>query len=314
MSHLDELRNARESAAPVFHDFLKRAAKSPNTVHAFFEGNDDCSFYTSFLQRFVEHFESYECKSKKAVLDAHTKVMPRISAPSAALFFVDKDLSDLIGEVTVDAVNIYTTDFYAIENYVVTDIVLRRVWTEMFRFSGVTLDFEEYRVIFAKTLSRFHELMLPISAWMIYARRHGWGAIIDNIKMPRIFSLDQLDIRYSDLVEAQGLFQTLNIMCRVTSESTSKQEIESIINHLESLDPKRHVRGKFELWFFVTFINALIPILEAKATELGGSIQVRFPLSDKQAIVLLGPRVHPIPSSLERFLSQNLPQSDCMVS
>jgi hypothetical protein len=126
MTFLDELKRARISPISVYHQFLLKNHSSPDGVHVFFEGDADFSFYTGFLHRFIpssKRLFPYRCGSKANVYDTHSKVM---SAPpkGIVLFFVDKDFSDILNENYPAADNIYVTDYYSVENYVVTEDML----------------------------------------------------------------------------------------------------------------------------------------------------------------------------------------------
>lgn len=101
MTFLDSLRRSRQSTASAYHLFLLNYRKESDTVHAFFEGHEDPSFYSNFILNFLSHptpLEVYICGSKSKVLEVYPKIMARLPSKQTALFFVDKDFSDLIGE------------------------------------------------------------------------------------------------------------------------------------------------------------------------------------------------------------------------
>src|SRR5437016_2126039 len=159
MKFVEVLRHKRENYTSAYLQFILTKQKSPKEVHAFFEGHPDSSFYTNFLLRFISNPEllhSYKCGNKKGVYDAYQKIRANKMLNKKVVFFVDKDLSDVLDESYPVATNIYVTDYYSIENYLVTEDMLLRVWNELFRFSNVEIDFRQTREKFQIELKRFY--------------------------------------------------------------------------------------------------------------------------------------------------------------
>ena len=70
-------------------------------------------------------------------------------------------------------------------------------------------------------------------------------------------------------------------------------------------NPKKYMRGKYELWFFIVFIKKIPPLLNTARDKNEQQSVLRVALSPKTAMEILGPRLR-IPSSLDIFLEQNL--------
>jgi hypothetical protein len=69
-------------------------------VHAFFEGHDDEVFYRRFLEQYVaagSRLYGYRCDGKQRVYEAFSQITARYPAIRSVLFFVDKDLDDILG-------------------------------------------------------------------------------------------------------------------------------------------------------------------------------------------------------------------------
>jgi hypothetical protein len=92
--------------------------------------------------------------------------------------------------------------------------------------------------------------------------------------------------------------------CGVTSIAELQLELPKIISELRPLEPKTYIRGKYELWFFVKFIDKLIEILRTLSRSLGFSFKNRTSIGEENAMEVLGPRL-PIPQSLHNFLVVN---------
>ena len=98
MTYIETLRKSRESKASALHLFLLNFSRNTGHIHAFFEGNDDSSFYTNFIKSFSVQvpIEVYKCGSKKSVYEVYNQIRERSIQHVKALFFVDKDFSDIL--------------------------------------------------------------------------------------------------------------------------------------------------------------------------------------------------------------------------
>src|SRR6478672_1634606 len=118
MTFLDELKRARQSPVSAYQQFLLKNRSSSSSLHAFFEGHGDQSFYIGFLHRFIsdpKYLYTYKCGKKLNVYETYAKVVSA-SPQGIVLFFVDKDFSDILRESYPRSENIYVTDHYSIEN------------------------------------------------------------------------------------------------------------------------------------------------------------------------------------------------------
>ncbi len=302
MSFLEDLREARRSPSAAYQQFALKYPKTSEDIHAFLEGRDDPSFYLSFLLRVVSDINKihvYRCNSKSGVYDAYSKVMRLVKRSSFVLFFVDKDHSDLIGEVHEAAPNIYVTDFYSIENYIVSEEMLHRVWEDFFNSINLSLDYDSVASKFRGEIERFYKLILPLSAWIVFNRRKGLRPNINNIKLGQLYVFNkELTL---ETVSIADILAHLEHVCGIECPSDLSTELPNMINELENIDPKRYVRGKHELWFFIKFIENLIVTLR---NEGDSAIKIRTQIGEANAVEILGPRVQ-MPKSLHNFFIQN---------
>jgi Protein of unknown function (DUF4435) len=302
MENPDEFLYKRENSFSAQHQFLLNLnSQAKNDIHAFFEGRDDRSFYMNFLHRFSKNQEvyTYLCKNKKGVYEAYRMTL-KVHYSAITLFFVDKDHSDVLGEECEQAPNIYVTDLYSIENYLVSVYMLERVWKELFRFSGIMEFNSRHRAKFEEELNRFYEFTTPLMAWVICLKRQGKSPIINNISISKFFTITkELTLEWKD--EAQPMGKRISILENLCGEKTpeDKFDIRPIIDYeLLYLHPKSYIRGKLELEFFVKFINTLLDSLTPLVTT-------KTRLTEDNALEILGPRAL-IPQSLEKFLQMHL--------
>ncbi len=318
MIEVEYLRRERENPHAALQLFLLNDAKVPSGVHAFVEGHDDLSFYMNFIRISVADpdcvYPLYICGNKAGVYKAHHLIM-KASPRGTTLFFVDKDLSDILGEQWAQACNIYVTDYYSIENYLVSDDMLSRVWTELFHFTHMIVSFNETcRNKFQAALEQLYQFMLHVTAWGIYLRQKGQRPNMKNVRFTKFFVFAE-DLTLEKSAEARRVGDTklFESVCGAPVTIDTQAEFDAIIAHLTLLPPKVYVYGKLELEFFVEFVKKLVEYLWGYISglqinagqERQGSVQVLTQLSERNAVEVLGPRVS-MPVSLRQFLQENI--------
>lgn len=303
MTFLDKLNAARDSAISAYHVFLLKYSETNNDIHAFFEGYEDSSFYTHVIRRIAgtdRKIHPYQCGSKKNVYDAFQSVSAKAHKNSVILFFVDKDLADILGEVYIDAPNIYTTDYYSIENYLVSEEMLEIVWQDIFRFKESTINFEVIKEQYNKEYAKFCALMVSIMAWIVYMRKSNQKLNLNNASLSRLYEINNnMFLEISEEAKDRGEIPLLEIMCNTTTPNEFWKTHEETKSKLQMLKPKVYIRGKFELWFFIGFIKRLAELLRSM------DVKSKTQLSEGNAVEFLGPRTIP-PQSLIDFLTLNV--------
>src|SRR2546421_3657130 len=252
MQYIEGMRQERESAATAYFEFVRDAPKHPNDIYAFLEGREDRSFYMNFLQRFAtgpKGIHTYLCGGKRQVYGAREKVINGVRQ-GTVLFFVDKDLSDFLNEEECEqATDIYTTDYYSTENYLVSEDMLFRIWTELFHFGkGIQLEFGKvHREKFHAELTHFYEYTRPIMAWIVFLRRRRLRPLVNNISFTKFFDWNtDFTLVQSKEWRDNGL-KHLEKVCDVQTPDSLALEADSVIQELSILAPKAYIRGKLEL-------------------------------------------------------------------
>ncbi|AFZ33595.1 hypothetical protein Glo7428_5217 (plasmid) [Gloeocapsa sp. PCC 7428] len=321
MGLLEDLREVSAEAS-AYQEFLLHYKPKVKTIHAFFEGNDDLSFYNGFIEQIILSqidqtsytYYQYFCGNKDKVYKVYQKVAPRLCLKSRAFFFVDKDFSDFLSEAYPCSDNIYVTDYYSIENFLVTKRILQRVWQEIYHINNTQmylllenadLSYEIVETKFVRELSKFYCWMTSIIAWIIYIRKKGQKLNLNNVDLGKIFYIDDhLEIFKKVPKPYHSKLQYLE---KVTGVSTSKGAWLEILSEARKLrkifglNPKTYVRGKYELWFLVQFLDKLEKCLRDLIKGYGKPFNVRTRVSQENAIEILGPRVS-CPDSLKFFL------------
>ncbi len=303
MGFLEKLNASRDSSISAVHEFLLEYKKHGMAVHAFFEGHDDASFYSAQIRRALPQqlgLYLHQCGNKDAVYQTFASIDGTQFSNCILLFFVDKDYSNFLTQMYTQAPNIYVTEYYSIENYVVTGEILERVWDELIWLKKQSYDFEIVRAKFLEELSRFHNLMLPITAWIVCLKRSGQPVNLDNIACGKIFVFDKdVSLAYHRIQSTADLLAVLEGLCRIVTSEECEKSLHELVDELNNHEPKTIVRGKYELWFFIAFLNQLL----ANLAVAGARTKVQ--LTEANAIEVLGPRLAPSPS-LDLFLRTNL--------
>jgi hypothetical protein len=304
MSFIDELRQARESRISILHEFWAQYDPYQARVHAFFEAHDDSVFFGPQIERMLPkgaRLISYSCNGKSRVVAAFEEITRRVPDAKLVLFFVDKDLEDVLGVPWPTDPRIFVTDVYSIENYGVTREVFLRFFRASVRLTDINFDEAPIADKFEAQLIKFHKRVMSMMAWIVVARRARRRPNVNNINVSEVLQfVDQelqprIGIRHRYLERA----------CGVTLPAGSLRLVLQAARELSQMPPKRVVRGKFEAWFFVEFWVRLIETLRQVAVEGGGKIAFRLNVTAATFVPVLASFVD-TPRSLDLFLRAHL--------
>lgn len=275
-------------------------------LYAFFEGRDDHSFYMPELRRRWNGSRiviPFDCRGKKGVIDAYRDI--QMSGKTANLaFFVDKDVDDLLGLHSPNDQRIYETECYSIENYMVSEEILEIIWIDIFHLSIADQRLKLIKDEFTAQHQRFVQLITPLMAWIILLRLGNVRCNLSDINLAKIFYFDE----NLKLHRRPKILQTLHDACGISNIGVDPKYfvlLLSIIRLLKKLNPKAYVRGKFELWFFVSYILRLQAALSARLAIPGSRAVVTTSLCLANAIEILAART-PYPARLRNFLDRLL--------
>jgi hypothetical protein len=306
MSFVDELRSSRTGKTSVLHEFLTNYAPTQPRVHAFVEGDDDVVFYKTVLEAKVDRKHRvymYQCAGKANVFAAFGEIVKRFPACRTTMFFVDKDIDDILGRLWPTDPRIFVTDTYSIENYLVGRESLIILTNNFVQCRDVSFDTTLLLQQFDRELKRFHKLVTPLMALITYAKRSAMRPNVSNIQLRELFVLS-VDCR--PRVRSGDRLAYVCKAAGIVIPPAAVNRVIEIVQELERLPAKRYVRGKFEIWFFVEFFKSLTAQMEAAASEVGGKVKLRSPIEHGNITSALAARIQ-VPENLERFLQVNLP-------
>ncbi len=303
MKFLEQLARARFRPTSVMLQYTLLAQRVDDAIVLFVEGTDDQTFYLSMLRRWGLEFEKVFCLicgGKHNVLEVRKKISQQDLYQTTTMFFVDKDLDDLIPRADASRGNVFITEWYSIENYLTTGEVFHAVWREFFRLALEDPRKEIAERQFCAEHAKFVRSMRIIMAWTLKRKRQGDLVKFEDLDLDKCFRLDE-DMRFG---LRRGAYRRVRRVCGGTTDGREWRDVRLVVNELKTLHPKRYVRGKFELWFFVKFLARLDQELR-KTTW--GSVRPRnsFTISGTTAMEVLIPRCSVV-SQLVEFFRRNL--------
>lgn len=287
MSFTDLLRNSRTSRVSVLHKFLTSYDPSTKRVYGFVEGEPDQSFYRLHIQQQAVDQKDvyiYNCEGKKGVYPLCADVLARYPDCKRVLFFVDKDLDDIIGEYRPTDPRVFTTDCYSIENYLVCRETIQRYFEDFVKIRRIEINVDAVLNDFDQHLSAFHRILLPVMAWIVVLRRRGSRPNLTDVRLDALFKVSDAGI--SKLSRRSRLAYLMRV-AQVEPCGSVWRQVRATCRELQRKPPKTYVRGKFEAWWFVEFARRVSEGLQRVVTEAGGSVSISMQLNDATFVQLL---------------------------
>src|SRR5690606_34553026 len=100
-------------------------------------------------------------------------------------------------------------------------------------------------------LNNFHKEIMPVIALILYFRENNLNANLNQIDLSKIFDFKEKVKRKRNIKEF--LEKSMD-----TPNKAPWKEVHRHIRTLNEIDnSKNYVRGKFEMWFFIKFLNSL---------------------------------------------------------
>jgi len=187
----------------------------------------------------------------------------------------------------------------------VTPEVLRKLYRDSVRLSGVNFPEDEIVSHFEKQLNIFYRYMRNVMAWILIVRRSGGKPNLNNIDMNSLFKIsDACELRRSSGSRVTALSRSTG-----TAAHGGARRLREVTRELARIPPKRVIRGKFEAWFFIEFWRHLVVQLRSLAEEAGG--KVSFRINPDYGTFIASLRAYQdTPYSLDLFLRSHLSDSN----
>lgn len=265
MSTVDALRaerNGRTIPLARFYSDFKIA--STNICYGFVEGKDDPSYYRTIINNYLPQGCSiilYQSNGKENVKYIYDELSQRNYPSNRISFFMDRDLSPIINDPNlIKNPQVYITDFYSIENDILSEDTLTNVMQDILGFSFASI--KEVDIIkqhFNKERDNFENLMIPIMANIIFWKRNGLKpANYRNLRIKDLISINNacvVSFRYN-------IEETIQILYKQSNVDYDKYYNRDIVDDIISEITKRALgkqilRGKYLAAFFIEYCNSI---------------------------------------------------------
>jgi hypothetical protein len=296
---------ALSSKVASYHEFLTRFSKTKKVVYGFVEGKEDPCFYRGFIDHLLPddyEVELWPAGNRNNVLQIHQGIDWRRFPKQRVVFFVDRDLSDLIPEKLPSDINIYVTDKYSIENSISNRGTCRRMLSEVFGFSNVSHD-EMDRVCdkFETELEKYFVAMVPTMAQILFWRRSAENANLNNINIGKMMSVqdgtlvfDESSVAETDRTEY--IHKSVGIVFDQKIDiSTEQAEFGKVSAY------RNFVRGKYVLWFMVEFCKSIHRSAASFFSTCVRPPKMKVSISVANAMTIIGNRAR-VPQSFRTFI------------
>lgn len=254
MDFLEEVTSVQKCEIASWAEFLAEYNPKKKQIFTFFEGDEDGSFYRACLKRIV----SDDCEviplivgCKNDVIKLYQEIDWDRYNRQQLLFFIDRDLSYWLNEKMEYGDNLFITDQYSVENYMVTPQCFEE-WLITYQGFGRAEKSEIRNMvnIFKGLISKFEHNMMEIMAAAVVAKRKNSIVKLSQLKISPehtiVFNYSDeklgFEIKdYENRIRGWGI----NI---VLEENAIKEQVNQFIRHKEEYS----VRGKWILAFMAS--------------------------------------------------------------
>jgi hypothetical protein len=318
MTFKEILEKAGEIPESTYIKYLQQYKPKGNTIHFFFEGQSDLSFYANYIENIYPNdykLYFYLCDGKENVEQNYNDINWDIYSKNRTLFFIDKDFDDILNIRKITDENIFETQYYSVENYFVTSQCYIRFLKEI---CNIKIDqiIKDLALQFDRQLDAFHTNLKLMTAWIIYCRKNNYKINLNDIHMAKIFTItNELELKRLISKSYKSFFQYLFDATKC-SQFDSKEVFEIARELMDMPNPKMYIRGKYEFWFMFNFykttIDHLIPFLNQEIKNKNKKSGTKLPkykvhieLKETNICDIIASRVR-IPDELNQFLTYNL--------
>lgn len=247
----DSARAHRSSGAVLKIRISEVRSRNPTAVIAVLEGVTDVGPYEVWIGRIRAEMtmEFIPGTGKSQLLDFRRRMkQDRSGLMRGVYLFVDHDFDGLREQDEGD--DIFCTQRYSVENYLVSTVILRSILSDEFRCTAETEHRDNILTLFGRVLCEFNSCMKDANRRIFCGKRLGIGSrpVENRISEYVQISFDEVQSMHDDA--------KLRELIVFEREPTS-QEIEELDNAFDILDAHLHYRGKFLLAFFMTWLSKL---------------------------------------------------------
>lgn len=288
---------ARDRRAVLKTRLLTLDAKLDRDHIFAFEGRDDREAYSAWLRRIdpALKFEPFECGSKKKVLNLFDIVVKdKGDLETRVRFFVDRDFDELQGRHGNS--NIFVTDRYSVENYLVDRETLEDILRVELHCHEMPDTRFEILNIFEDVYDQFLSATKLINERLYTSRR--LGVPIKPIT-DRLSDISKVEIKKANVGDKHP-HEIISFESPLVSELILEIELE-----FGKLDPRLRYRGKFAISFFRKWLELISQERRENSNKLFPE-KSKHKIKNEFSILTLAAR-SPMPEGLVEFANSNHP-------
>lgn len=285
--YVDHVRDARERNCVLRLRVLKIRSGYANGPIFIFEGKTDIGAYEAWIKRIDGDFryKGVPSNGKTQVLNFRESISGSENKDFKSIyFFIDHDYDGLRG--FDDSDNIFCTQSYSFENYLVTDLVLESILNDEFECSDDPDIVPRVLELYRKMSSDFCNSMSDANLRLFIAAKYQLerGRIEKKINKFVEIAVNSVTKIYDD-EEVLSLIPLL-------VEPDEEMEIEGRNEFNEICDCMKRFRGKYIYLFFLTWLDVLsisrkdgiLPFTEAKNIKYNRACHTERSLASRSEI------------------------------
>lgn len=250
-SLLERARNGRHSGA-VLKTQLSNIRSRDESISIFvFEGHQDVGPYTVWISRVRDEFRytALPGQGKDQLLDLRRRLLSDLGGLGKGVyFFIDNDYDGY--KEQAPGPDIFCTRAYSIENYLVTERVLKSLLGDEFRCVAVNDDEVKVVQLYREVLQKFCLVMRVPNERIFQARKLKISCSGINNSINRYISIELkgVETRYTD--------EDLKELIPLEREPTLR-ECADLADDFNRMDSAMCHRGKFLYEFFLRWLELL---------------------------------------------------------
>ncbi|UFX42102.1 DUF4435 domain-containing protein [Bradyrhizobium sp. 41S5] len=250
-AYVNKLRAARDRPAVLKTKLASVRSSSPGCLVFAFEGDLDKGAYFQWVKRLRSDlvYEPFPCGGKRQVLEFREMLRRDLGGLAARVyFFIDRDFDDFRG-FDPDPATTFATDQYSVENYLVTREVLEELLKDEFHCHAEPEIRNACLAVFDQRLTEFLTATEAINFRLFIARKNGFTlqkhlpTRINNVALVALDSVSPIAVGPEQVV--------------IFNEQVSLEQFDTLKAEFPKLNPQKRYRGKFNLLFFMKWLDLL---------------------------------------------------------
>lgn len=248
--YISQMKAARGAPAVLKLRLAQVRSACPETPIFAFEGDDDKLVYYQWIRqvRPLLSYEPFVCRGKGSLLSLRAAVLRDVTGLKDGIyFFVDRDYDDLRDQPEDSST--FVTEFYSVENYLVSTDVLDLLLQNEFHCEGKPDLRRSVLSLFNTTYEAFLERTKEVNRRIYIAR-------MLKIEIEKSLPTKWSHLSAIHLDSIGDLVAPPEILVPLKS-NPSIEDWKTHSENFDKLDPRSRYRGKFAMIFFLRWLDHL---------------------------------------------------------